>query len=227
MMGYSYRKFVSFEDTNQVRVKLHRVPAMHASATRELNCSRWLRLLIPLARVHRGGWREWTRAAILPVESNVCEAGDGLLAIATAGGELAEQFANFCRKHLTLESWAFILDALEYETMVSEDSKSGCSIYTRPCQRLFARYRIRDDRPSRRTTVLGQPVEFSIQLSFHVLNEGSTSTQSRIKCLSCLYADLKNRTQMRLAMNSSRRTFESLTGICSIHLRMRSTSKAK
>ena len=96
---------------------------------RENSTAPVLRLFIPLARVHRGGWREWTRSAILPVESNVYEDGDGLLAIASAGGELAEQFAHFCRKHLTLESWAFILDALEYETMVSEDSKPGCSIF--------------------------------------------------------------------------------------------------
>ena len=83
-----------------------------------------------MARVHRGGWREWTRAAILPVESYVCDPDvDGVLAIASARGETAEEFAKFCKKHLTMESWAFILDALEYETMVSEDSKFRLSTF--------------------------------------------------------------------------------------------------
>ena len=76
-----------------------------------------------MARVHRGGWRSWTRTAIVPVENNVYNQDfHGVLAIASAGGGVADHFAKFCRENLTLESWEFILDALEYEKMVSSDS---------------------------------------------------------------------------------------------------------
>ena len=43
---------------------------------------------------------------------------DGVLALASKGGELCKRFEQFCREHLCMESWYFILDAVLYE-MVS------------------------------------------------------------------------------------------------------------
>ena len=88
-------------------------------------------LLIPMMRAHRGGLRSWTRAAVLPVEGadlndlgTISDDVGGALAIATAGGEMAELFTEFCRSNLTVESWDFIQAALRYEITVSAARKS-------------------------------------------------------------------------------------------------------
>eukprot|EP00752_Nemacystus_decipiens_P012960 g11469.t1 len=79
-------------------------------------------LLVPMVRAHRCGLHSWLRTTVVPVEaidSDTFEAGsgvDGLLSLATAGGEMAELFSKFCRRNLTIESWDFILAALLYET---------------------------------------------------------------------------------------------------------------
>jgi len=85
-----------------------------------------------MVRTHRGQWWEWTSTAILPVESNTVDPDlDGVLAIASAGGETAERFEHFCRRFLTSESWAFILNALEYEKKVSENLNISLGFYWR------------------------------------------------------------------------------------------------
>ena len=63
------------------------------------------------------GWVN--KALVVPVED--CKTAyemDGVLALASKGGELCKRFEQFCREHLCMESWYFILDALLYE-MVS------------------------------------------------------------------------------------------------------------
>lgn len=91
-----------------------------------------------MARAHSGGWRSWTRGAVLPVEgtdfNDFETASDvgGLLALATKGGEMAELFGNFCRRNLTLESWDFIVAALHYEAKVSKLPLIGLPLKVAP-----------------------------------------------------------------------------------------------
>lgn len=56
---------------------------------------------------------------VVPVEENdkVCEM-DGVRALASKGGEAGKRFEQFCREHLCMESWYFVVDAMLYE-MVS------------------------------------------------------------------------------------------------------------
>ncbi|CAM9668711.1 unnamed protein product, partial [Ectocarpus fasciculatus] len=75
-------------------------------------------LLLPMARAHRGGVQAWFRATVVPVEdilvvpaSDVCD----VLRLASSGGELAQQFGNFCRENLCMESWDFLVDVVRYE----------------------------------------------------------------------------------------------------------------
>lgn len=75
-----------------------------------------------MVRAHRHGLRARFKSSIVPVE-HVAGVGastdaQGVLALATKGGEMANRFGDFCRKHLCQESWDFIADAMRYERMV-------------------------------------------------------------------------------------------------------------
>lgn len=59
----------------------------------------------------------WTKQAVIPLEEDVNDF-PGLHEIAKTGGEMAQRFGRFVQENLCMESWDFILDAVQYE-MVS------------------------------------------------------------------------------------------------------------
>lgn len=75
-----------------------------------------------MVRAHRDGLRARFRGNIVPVENvdgaEAAESTAGVLTLATKGGEMADKFDIFCKKHLCQESWDFIVDATRYENMV-------------------------------------------------------------------------------------------------------------
>lgn len=79
-------------------------------------------MLIPMMRARhlsRGAWFKWS---VIPVDDGVIEQVvsdvDGVLTLATAGGEIAEEFERFCRENLCMESWDFIVDVVRYQVRV-------------------------------------------------------------------------------------------------------------
>ncbi|CAM9664895.1 unnamed protein product, partial [Pylaiella littoralis] len=42
---------------------------------------------------------------------------EGSLCLAKSGGEMADRFGTFCQKSLCRESWDFVVDAVNYETV--------------------------------------------------------------------------------------------------------------
>ncbi len=78
-------------------------------------------LLVPMVS-HQIGLRGLAKRGVLPVElnPNVDAMSDvaGSLTIARAGGEMGKLFEEFCRRHLCMESWNFIVDVCKYEASV-------------------------------------------------------------------------------------------------------------
>lgn len=75
-----------------------------------------------MAKAYRSGLRPWSRSNVVPVLDNidvmVTSDTDGVIALATKGGEICLKFGAFCRNHLCQESWDFIVDVTKYEEMV-------------------------------------------------------------------------------------------------------------
>lgn len=68
-----------------------------------------------MAHYKNHGWR---KQAVIPVadDSDVADM-DGVHALATKGGEMAQRFGRFVQENLCMESWDFIVDAVQYETV--------------------------------------------------------------------------------------------------------------
>lgn len=59
---------------------------------------------------------------VIPLELDVdieITSGDveGSLCIAKNGGQMSDRFGKFCQKNLCMESWDFVLDAINYESV--------------------------------------------------------------------------------------------------------------
>lgn len=83
----------------------------------------WIRVIIPL-----GAYEKWfgeSKAAILPVEEGddipmePISDTDGVLEIASKGGISSDRFGEFCRKNLCMESWDFIVEAVQYQVCIN------------------------------------------------------------------------------------------------------------
>ncbi|CAB1107996.1 unnamed protein product [Ectocarpus sp. CCAP 1310/34] len=96
-------------------------------------------LLLPMVRAHRGGVKAWFRATVVPVDETVAVSAldvDGVVGLASSGGEMAEQFGKFCRENLCMESWDFLVDVVRYERMAPspiarnpEDEQFNCFLH--------------------------------------------------------------------------------------------------
>lgn len=78
-------------------------------------------VLVPLLSYQKG---LRAKLFVVPSESDdadvsVTLVAAGVLEIARKGGEMGELLEKFCREHLCLESWDFIVDVCKYETLVS------------------------------------------------------------------------------------------------------------
>lgn len=79
-------------------------------------------LLVPLIRFRHCAFRGLHGVEIIPVElalDTEMTSGDlgGSLCLARNGGKTAKRFGKFCQKSLCMESWDFVLDAVNYETV--------------------------------------------------------------------------------------------------------------
>ncbi|CAN0184313.1 unnamed protein product, partial [Ectocarpus sp. 4 AP-2014] len=113
-----YAKFVKSKHTTGVLVLTSIGLTIRAGLFFGDDPAHYSSLLLPMARAHRGGVHKWFRATVVPVEdvftvqaSEECD----LLRLASGGGELAQQFGEFCRENLCMESWDFLVDVVSYE----------------------------------------------------------------------------------------------------------------
>lgn len=84
-------------------------------------------LFVPLVSYQKSAR---TTSVVVPVECGsdveMVSSMAGALPIARAGGEMGDLFGQFCRKHLCMESWDFIVEVCKYEQLVGADTNAGC-----------------------------------------------------------------------------------------------------
>lgn len=85
-------------------------------------CATWSndRLLVPLVSYSKCQGYRVDKALVIPVEdSTPAYEMDGVLAMASKGGDMCNRFESFCRENLCMESWYFIVDVVLYEMVSS------------------------------------------------------------------------------------------------------------
>lgn len=80
----------------------------------------------------------WTRQPVVPVQEDPDTANlPGVHELAKQGGDLSQRFGRFVQENLCMESWDFILDAVQYEMVsVSQSASPSASCFCRAyCRR--------------------------------------------------------------------------------------------
>ncbi|CAM9794056.1 unnamed protein product [Pylaiella littoralis] len=64
----------------------------------------------------------WTKKVLVPVEEDLgIDDLPGVHELAKQGGEMAQRFGRFVQENLCMESWDFIVDAVQYEMQITRD----------------------------------------------------------------------------------------------------------
>lgn len=100
------------------------------------------RLLVPLVSFLKRNRYRVDAALVVPVEdTKPTYEMDGVLALASKGGDVCRRFEHFCRENLCMESWYFVVDAVLYEmvsppyylvsveTTHSSTVSEGCTVF--------------------------------------------------------------------------------------------------